>query len=657
VFHWQALKGADEVILAESILDALTLYQAGFRNVSAIYGVHGLTTDHAELLRRFRVRRVLLYLDNDDAGSEATAELAERFQTLGMATADIRVAGAKDPNALFMALGRDAAIDAIRNRIKGLRELKFEPTPPLSEKTAPKSADGPTVTREEGGGFNVAFSDRTYRVRGLTGKGLERLKVNLSVRQGTQGYLETIDLYVDRARTRFVDRVAQELGCEGGLVAREVGELVTELDRLRLHLADDPERASGAVEISDHDREEALELLRAPDLIERVVSDFGKIGFVGEETALTIGYLGTISRLLDDPLALLIVSRSGAGKSTLQDALCDFVPEESLARYTRITGQALFYKGENSLRNKVLSIAEDGGAEAAAYSIRNLQSAQVLKIAATRTDPTTGKLKTEEYEVKGPVSIMLTTTAPEALDYETRNRFVQLGIDESREQTRRILARQRESHTLPGILQREESAAIRRKHQNAQRLLRPLKVVNPFAPYLAYPDERLQMRREQGKYLALIRTVALLHQHQREIKRVERDGCVVEYVEVVPNDIALANRLARAVLGRSLDELAQPTRLLLKLLAEMTRVRAHRRFTRQDIREATGWGDHPIRTHLAHLQTLEYVVLVSGRNGQRMIYELLFDGDPDEDQRYLSGIADIEDVLARRAADDKASSR
>jgi hypothetical protein len=234
---------------------------------------------------------------------------------------------------------------------------------------------------------------------------------------------------------------------------------------------------------------------------------------------------------------------------------------------------------------------------------------------------------------------------------------VQLGIDESREQTRRILARQREGDTLDGILRREESAAIRRKHQNAQRLLRPLKVVNPFARSLDYPDERLQMRREQRKYLTLIRSIALLHQHQREVKRVERDGCEVEYIEVIPADIALANRLARAVLGRSLDELAQPTRLLLKHLAEMTRGLGPRRFTRQDVRDATSWSDHQIRTHLVHLQTLEYVVLASGRNGQRMTYELLFDGDPDEDRLYLSGLADIEVVLARRAADDDASSR
>ena len=270
-------------------------------------------------------------------------------------------------------------------------------------------------------------------------------------------------------------------------------------------------------------------------------------------------------------------------------------------------------------------------------------------MASTRADPQTGKLRTEEYRVEGPVFIVFTTTSPEAMDYETRNRFVQVGIDESAEQTRRILTLQRESDTLEGVLRREQAAAICRRHQNLQRLLRPLKVVNPYAPRLVYPDERLQMRREQKKYLTLIKTIALLHQHQREIKRAARGGVEVEYVEVEPQDIALANRLARQVLGRSLDELAHPTRLLLKHLVDLAGNGSGPCFTRHDVRRATGWTDWQVRVHLGQLVELEYVVLAAGRKGKRMTYELLFDGDPEEDARYLTGLVDVEAVERRSA--------
>ena len=88
VFGWQAMKGASEVILTESVIDAVTLYQAGIRNVSAVYGTQGFTSDHEELLQRFRVKRVLLCLDNDAAGTQASERIAGRIRNLGIEVVD-----------------------------------------------------------------------------------------------------------------------------------------------------------------------------------------------------------------------------------------------------------------------------------------------------------------------------------------------------------------------------------------------------------------------------------------------------------------------------------------------------------------------------------------------------------------------------------------
>jgi DNA primase len=86
-------------------------------------------------------------------------------------------------------------------------------------------------------------------------------------------------------------------------------------------------------------------------------------------------------------------------------------------RVTRLTGQALFYKDPDSLKGKVLAIAEEEGAAQAVYSLRTLASDQWLSIAATRTDPPTGKLHTEHYEIHGPPSVASdasTEAAPKA---------------------------------------------------------------------------------------------------------------------------------------------------------------------------------------------------------------------------------------------------
>ena len=92
-------------------------------------------------------------------------------------------------------------------------------------------------------------------------------------------------------------------------------------------------------------------------------------------------------------------------------------------------------------------------------------------------------------------------------------------------------------------------------HRNAQRLLRPLAVINPYADQLTFLDDKTRTRRDHEKYLTLIDSIALLHQYQREVKTVNHAGKNLEYVEVQLSDIETANRLAHEVLGRTLDEL------------------------------------------------------------------------------------------------------
>ncbi len=97
-------------------------------------------------------------------------------------------------------------------------------------------------------------------------------------------------------------------------------------------------------------------------------------------------------------------------------------------------------------------------------------------------------------------------------------------------------------------------------HRDAQRLLEPLAVVNPYADRLTFAHGRTRTRRDHGKYLNLIAAVTLLHQHQRARKNATIDGRQVTYVESTIADIEVANTLAHAVLGQSLDELAPQTR-------------------------------------------------------------------------------------------------
>ena len=546
-----------------------------------------------------------------------------------------------------------------------------EPTLPEPEAAAVPSLPSPEpVAKADEQQLVIVFGERRYRVRGLPKQLGEALKVNVLVtRAGAQGpapaataeaglHVDTLDLYQAKARAVFAKCAAGELGLEESVIQHDLGRLLLSLEQV----IDERARAAEAPSVaplpamSTDEAAEALAFLRDEKLIERIAGDFERVGLVGEPSNALVAYLACVSRKLASPLAVLIQSTSAAGKSTLMDAVLALVPEEDRVHYSAMTGQSLFYLGEQEIKHKILAIAEEEGVRQAAYALKVLQSQGELTIASTGKDPATGMLVTQQYRVEGPVMLFLTTTAID-VDEELTNRCLVLTINESREQTRAIQARQRSRRTLEGLLAQSESEAIERLHRNAQRLLRPLAVVNPYAEQLTFLDDRTRTRRDHAKYLTLIETIALLHQHQRALKTVRRTGRVIEYIEVTLEDIALANELAHEVLGRSLDELPPQTRRVLGVIEAMVAAQCRDRsitrsdvhLTRRQIRHRCGMSNTAVCIHLERLVVMEYVRPVAGRNGARFEYELLFDGDLEASAPQMIGLIDLDALRAARA--------
>ncbi len=464
-------------------------------------------------------------------------------------------------------------------------------------------------------------------------------------------FLDGVDLVSARARALFIKAAAEELGLKEEIIKKDLGKVLSKLEELQdlmIKRLLEPKDKKPSPMAADELRE-AMAFLKDARLLDRILADFERCGVVGEETNKLVGYLAAVSRKLDEPLAVIIQSSSAAGKTALMEAILAFMPEEERVKYSAMTGQSLFYMGDADLKHKILAIAEEEGAERASYALKLLQSEGELTIASTGKDPQTGRLITHEYRVEGPVMILLTTTAIE-IDEELLNRCIVLTVDEDREQTRAIHRLQRESQTLEGLLRRHDSQQLLTLHRNAQRLLRPLWVANPYARHLTFLDDKTRTRRDHLKYLTLIRTIALLHQYQRPIQHTRHRGEEIEYLEVTLDDIALANRLAHEVLGRSLDELSPQTRRLLLSLDGMVAARCAAqaidrqdlRFSRRDVREHTGWTDFQVRTHLDKLVALEYVLVHRGGRGQSFVYELLWDGKGADGRPFLVGLIDVE---------------
>jgi DNA primase len=532
---------------------------------------------------------------------------------------------------------------------------------------------------------------RRYRIRGWK-KPLnpESLKVNLLVSRNHGGgadgsgdetgasdaspsaeiktgfHVDTLDLYGAKARAAFAKQAGIELGSAEDAIKHDLGRVLLKLEALQ-----DAELAGVLTRderpaLSEAERADALALLKAPDLMERILADFASIGVVGEETNALTGYLACVSRLLDRPLALIIQSSSAAGKSALMDAVLALMPDAAQVRYSAMTGQSLFYMGETNLKHRILAIAEEEGASSAAYALKLLQSDGAVTIASTGKDAATGQLVTQEYRVEGPVMLFLTTTAID-IDEELMNRCMVLSVDESREQTRAIHVAQRRRQTLAGLLAREDAQGTLALHRNAQGCLEAVKVINPFADELTFLDDKTRTRRDHMKYLTLIQAIALLHQYQRKVHEVHHRGKPVRYIEVEAGDIVLANRLAGEVLGCTLDELPPQTRRLLAMVNGWVREacaaqgirQGELRFTRRTLRTVTGWGDTQLKVHLSRLADLEYLLVHRGAPGLSggvgtFHYELLYDGDGISGTPFMMGLSGVMEGAAQGAAQGSA---
>lgn len=664
VFNMGALSASREIILCEALLDALTFWCAGFRHVTSAYGVEGFTKELREAFTTHGVEKVLIAYDADDAGNRAAEKLAPELAALGMEVFRVRFPKGMDANeyAKLVTPASQSLDAALRGAewMAGTRPVQVAEALSSEDDVPPFAAEEETAERREdaaaapplrspapsslppAGEIEVEvseeqvrfrFGERSWRVRGLS-KNLShaQLKVNVLVARGAAFFVDQLELNSARQRAAFLAQASKELEVEERVLKADLGRVFLRLEELQeqtIQKTLEPKVAKAAPEMSEGERAEALALLRDPKLLERVAHDFERAGVVGEETNKLVGYLAAVSRKLTAPLGVVIQSTSAAGKSSLMDAVLSFMPEEERVQYSAMTGQSLYYMGEADLQHKILAIAEEQGASNASYALKLLQSEGELTIASTGKDPASGRLVTQEYRVTGPVMMMMTTTAIE-LDEELMNRCLVLTVDDGLAQTRAIHDRQREAETLEGMLADRERFDVFKLHQNAQRQLKPLMVVNPYAKELRFADHATRTRRDHKKYLTLIRTIALLHQHQRPLKEAQHQGATIRYIEVTREDIAVADKLCAHVLRRSMDELSPQTRKLLGVIDALVTERAERegldrsdvRFTQRELRERSTLGLSQLKVHLATLVAHEYLIVHRHQHRQRHVFEL-----------------------------------
>jgi hypothetical protein len=414
-------------------------------------------------------------------------------------------------------------------------------------------------------------------------------------------------------------------------VERDLVLILEELEQMRDRELSGRKEGSGKQPLSEAERGMGLEFLRDPAMFERITADLSALGYVGEDLNKQLLYLAASSRKLDDPISVLILSQSASGKSFLVDCVRKLMPPDEVVAVTSLSDQALNYVED--LTHKFLVLGEAVHGEVVEHQIREMLSGKELSRLVTVKDPETGAMRSSVRRRPVIVSSVMGTTSYR-VNPENASRCFLINADESREQTLRIHAKQREKYSLARIRSgAEEVEKIIKTHHAAQRLLERKAIVNEFAAYLDFPAALMRMRRDHERFLDLIAAVCFLRQYQ---KREESEGGK-KFLRCDHEDYRVAYKImVEGVLASTMRELPKASILLYEEIRAWVRKRAKAEglqagevsFTQRDVREATDLGHTWVKAQMRKLLEYEYIdVAGGGRQRSRGYYRIKADED------------------------------
>jgi len=414
-----------------------------------------------------------------------------------------------------------------------------------------------------------------------------------------------LDLYNDVQVEKLIRKAAERLEVGTLQITKSIADITRQLELYRLQQLEEQQTKTEKQKkiLSPQEQQEAMSFSSEPHLLKRTNELIGKSGVIGEEKKRLRMFIIFLSRLMENPLHIISFGSSGAGKSHLQEKVAELIPEEDKVPSTSFTSNALYYMGEYDLQHKIILIEDMDGAEPVLYALRELISKkEIIKLVPQKDSK--GVTRTVTFKVKGPVTVAGCTTQERVYE-DNANRSFLIYIDESKEQDERIMHYQRLRSA--GKIDIAEERRIKEFLQNVQRIMQPVKVINPYAEFLKIPDEVLKPRRSNAHYLNFIEAITFFKQHQREKKTDPVTGEV--YIETTLEDIEEANELMKDVLLRKADELSGATRNYFEQLKELLKEQKQSTFTNKDIRKALRLPGTTVRRYNNELLQNGYIKL------------------------------------------------
>lgn len=609
-----------KLIIPESIIDTASLLQikeiTETYSLLSAYGTNRLNEEMKSAIVELKeLEEIIFAFDNDEAGHKAASKYKEELQALLPEVKFTKLQlPCKDVNETLTAHNEEVFTQLLGERTDNFLAPLHPP-------------NGGTLTAGElntSNPYKLSYTSDTavYYVQGGLPKTNEHLRIMLVVenKSNQQKSRNKIDLYEDKQVEKLCRETAEKLQLRKDLLEADLYKLTDLLEshiEKSLHQNSSEEKPLQVLTIKE---KAALEdFAKGPKLIKRLNELLSQTGIVGEDRNRIFLLIIAISHKMPETLHALIQGSSGSGKTRLLKQISDCIPKESVTKLTRLSDKVLYNFPENYFINRLLCLEDiDGLSEDAEFAFRELQSNGELN-SATSIKLDNGQITSGQKTVRGPIASLACTTKGEIYE-DNMSRVFLIAVDESSEQTKRIIAYQ--NSVAAGVINREDEEKTKLFLQQFVSILQPYKVVNPFASKIQLPEEAHKIRRLNDLFQSFVKMVTILNQYQRKQDNKKRLITEIDDVET-----AVAVMFESIVL--KVDELDGSLRHFYEQLKQYLQKQHNGKhqtaeFGLREVRHTLKASKMQVFRYFNDLQQLEYVRQVGGHANRGFTYKVVY---------------------------------
>lgn len=656
-----------KLILTESIIDAATLteyaesYKTVFSNspfeVLALYGTNGLTEEHQQAIGELQhLDEIIFFLNGDEPGQKAVEKYAAllKGEYSNLTITSVAVPENEDVNSLLQGHNPEILthLMATRKEVDFILSTVSEPTQkavflsnenPI-EKVKQVQPKAPVTGLDTTNPYNLKYrgNEACFQIKGFRTDQPDSLKVTLQIstenepsgRTTVNSITLKTDLYEYKQVESACKLMAGKLSLRKDALEADLAQLAALLEQYRdKQMFKAKARQESKIEVPAATATQCIEFLKAEKLIQRINELIEKAGITGEETNRMLLFVIASSYKMPDTLHALIQGSSGSGKTRLLKTISHLMPDEDVKRYTRVTDNSFYNQDEYFFVNKLICFEDlDGLKEDAQLAVRELQSNDILRTSTSLKDKN-GQITGGERIVRGPIASLACTTKGEVYEDNISRSFL-IAVDESREQTLRIIRYQNE--VSAGMVDMQQQKKVSQFIQNCIRLLKPYEVVNPYANKIQLPESAHKIRRLNELYQSFVKQITLLNQYQR---KQDKQGRLITETA----DLQTACEILFDSIVLKVDELDGSLRQFFERLKAQVKNK-EQEFTQREIRQVMNISKAQCSRFFNHLQQMEYLTAQYSGNQRKICYRV------DYWDNYAKTRAQIKDDLMNQIA-------